>query len=45
MLDASSFFCTSYVFAVIIVTGAIGLAPDRGIAWLNRQLVHWEEKC
>ena len=42
ILDASSFFRTTYVFAGIILIGFIGLASDRGIAWLARRIVHWE---
>lgn len=41
ILDASSFFRTTYVFAGIIIIGAIGLASDRLIALLERKIVHW----
>jgi NitT/TauT family transport system permease protein/taurine transport system permease protein len=44
ILDASSFFRTTYVFAGIILIGLIGLASDRGIAVLARRIVHWEGK-
>lgn len=44
VLDASSFFRTSYVFAGVIIIGVIGLVADRGFAWLHRRLVHWEGK-
>jgi taurine transport system permease protein len=44
ILDASSFFRTTYVFAGIILIGLIGLVSDRGIAWLARRIVHWEGK-
>lgn len=42
ILDASSFFRTTYVFAGIILIGVIGLASDRGLAFLTRRIVHWE---
>jgi taurine transport system permease protein len=42
VLDASNFFRTTYVFAGIVVIGAIGLASDRFIAWAGRRIVHWE---
>ena len=42
ILDASSFFRTTYVFAGIIVIGLIGLLSDRGISYLARRIVHWE---
>jgi taurine transport system permease protein len=42
ILDASNFFRTTYVFAGIVVIGAIGLASDRLIAWAGRRLVHWD---
>ncbi len=42
ILDASSFFRTTYVFAGIILIGLIGLISDRGIAYLSRRIVHWE---
>ena len=42
ILDASSFFRTTYVFAGIILIGFIGLLSDRGIAFLARRIVHWE---
>lgn len=44
ILDASSFFRTTYVFSGIILIGLIGLASDRGIAYLARRIVHWEGK-
>jgi NitT/TauT family transport system permease protein/taurine transport system permease protein len=44
ILDASSFFRTTYVFAGIILIGLIGLISDRGIAYLARRVVHWEGK-
>jgi NitT/TauT family transport system permease protein/taurine transport system permease protein len=44
ILDASSFFRTTYVFGGIILIGLIGLASDRGIAYLARRIVHWEGK-
>ena len=44
ILDASSFFRTTYVFAGIIIIGFIGLLSDRGIAYLARRIVHWEGK-
>jgi NitT/TauT family transport system permease protein/taurine transport system permease protein len=44
ILDASSFFRTTYVFAGIVLIGLIGLASDRGIAFLGRRIVHWEGK-
>jgi NitT/TauT family transport system permease protein/taurine transport system permease protein len=44
VLDASNFFRTPYVFAGIIVIGAIGLATDRGLAFLTRRIVHWDGK-
>jgi taurine transport system permease protein len=44
ILDASSFFRTTYVFAGIILIGFIGLISDRGIAYLARRIVHWEGK-
>jgi taurine transport system permease protein len=44
ILDASSFFRTTYVFAGIILIGLIGLISDRGIAYLARRIVHWEGK-
>jgi NitT/TauT family transport system permease protein/taurine transport system permease protein len=42
ILDASSFFRTTYVFAGIILIGLIGLISDRGIALLAKKIVHWE---
>jgi taurine transport system permease protein len=42
ILDASSFFRTSYVFAGVIVIGLIGLISDRAIAYAARHIVHWE---
>lgn len=42
ILDASSFFRTTYVFAGVAVIGLIGLATDRGLAWAGRRIVHWE---
>ncbi|HEX8418258.1 MAG TPA: ABC transporter permease [Methylobacterium sp.] len=42
ILDASSFFRTTYVFAGVVIIGLIGLASDRGIAYLARRMVHWE---
>lgn len=42
ILDASSFFRTTYVFAGVAVIGLIGLASDRGLAWAGRRIVHWE---
>ena len=42
ILDASSFFRTTYVFAGIILIGFIGLVSDRTIAFLARRIVHWE---
>ncbi len=42
VLDASNFFRTSYVFAGIIIIGAIGLLSDRGLAWMTRWIVHWQ---
>lgn len=42
ILDASSFFRTTYVFAGIVLVGLIGLASDRAIAALGRRIVHWE---
>lgn len=42
ILDASNFFRTTYVFAGIVVIGAIGLATDRLIAWAGRRIVHWD---
>lgn len=44
ILDASSFFRTTYVFAGIIIIGAIGLASDRIIALIERRVVHWRGK-
>ncbi|KQO91190.1 ABC transporter permease [Methylobacterium sp. Leaf91] len=44
ILDASSFFRTTYVFAGIILIGLIGLLSDRVIAWFSRRIVHWEGK-
>lgn len=44
ILDASSFFRTTYVFAGIVLVGIIGLASDRAIAFLGRWIVHWEGK-
>ncbi|ACB28086.1 ABC transporter permease [Methylobacterium radiotolerans] len=44
ILDASSFFRTTYVFAGIVLVGLIGLASDRAIAFLGRRIVHWEGK-
>ncbi|MGV7033863.1 ABC transporter permease [Methylobacterium symbioticum] len=44
ILDASSFFRTTYVFAGIVLVGLIGLASDRAIALLGRRIVHWEGK-
>ena len=44
ILDASSFFRTTYVFSGIILIGLIGLISDRGIAYLARRIVHWEGK-
>lgn len=44
ILDASSFFRTTYVFSGIILIGAIGLIGDQIIAWLARRIVHWEGK-
>jgi taurine transport system permease protein len=44
ILDASSFFRTTYVFAGIVIIGLIGLISDRGIAFLARRIVHWEGK-
>lgn len=42
ILDASNFFRTTYVFAGIMVIGAIGLASDRLIGWAGRRIVHWD---
>jgi NitT/TauT family transport system permease protein/taurine transport system permease protein len=42
ILDASSFFRTSYVFAGVIIIGLIGLVSDRAIAYAARHFVHWE---
>lgn len=42
ILDASSFFRTTYVFAGIVIIGAIGLLTDRGLVMLARRVVHWE---
>jgi NitT/TauT family transport system permease protein/taurine transport system permease protein len=42
ILDASSFFRTTYVFAGVIIIGVIGLVSDRAIAYAARQIVHWE---
>lgn len=42
ILDASSFFRTTYVFAGVIIIGFIGLISDRIIASLARRIVHWE---
>ncbi|WP_206659457.1 ABC transporter permease [Hansschlegelia zhihuaiae] len=42
ILDASSFFRTTYVFAGVAVIGLIGLATDRALAWAGRNIVHWE---
>jgi NitT/TauT family transport system permease protein/taurine transport system permease protein len=42
ILDASNFFRTTYVFAGIVLIGAIGLASDRLIAWAGRRIVHWD---
>ena len=42
ILDASSFFRTTYVFAGIILIGLIGLISDRAIAYAARRIVHWE---
>lgn len=42
ILDASSFFRTSYVFAGVIIIGLIGLISDRTIAYAARHFVHWE---
>lgn len=44
ILDASSFFRTTYVFAGIVVIGMIGLISDRCIAYFARRIVHWEGK-
>ena len=44
VLDASSFFRTTYVFAGIVIIGAIGLLSDRAIAFAGRRIVHWEGK-
>ena len=44
ILDASSFFRTTYVFAGIAIIGAVGLLSDRAIAWAGRRIVHWEGK-
>jgi NitT/TauT family transport system permease protein/taurine transport system permease protein len=44
ILDASSFFRTTYLFGGIILIGLIGLASDRGIAYSARRIVHWEGK-
>jgi NitT/TauT family transport system permease protein/taurine transport system permease protein len=42
ILDASSFFRTTYVFAGVIIIGLIGLISDRAIAYAARHIVHWE---
>jgi taurine transport system permease protein len=42
ILDASSFFRTTYVFAGIFVIGIIGLLSDRVIAYVGQRIVHWE---
>ncbi len=42
VLDASSFFRTTYVFAGVILIGLIGLLSDRGLALAARRIVHWE---
>jgi taurine transport system permease protein len=42
ILDASSFFRTSYVFAGVIIIGLIGLITDRAIAFAAQHFVHWE---
>jgi NitT/TauT family transport system permease protein/taurine transport system permease protein len=44
ILDASSFFRTTYLFGGIILIGLIGLVSDRGIAYVSRRIVHWEGK-
>lgn len=42
ILDASSFFRTTYVFAGVAIIALIGLATDRGLALAARRIVHWE---
>ena len=42
VLDASNFFRTAYVFAGVVVIGAIGFVSDRALAWASRHLVHWQ---
>lgn len=42
ILDASSFFRTTYVFAGVVIIGAIGLVSDRIIAFLSHRIVHWQ---
>lgn len=44
VLDASSFFRTTYVFAGVILIGLIGLLADLGLVFLSRRVVHWEGK-
>jgi len=42
ILDASSFFRTTYVFGGIIIIGLIGLISDRVIAYAARRIVQWK---
>ena len=42
IMDASTFFKTTDVFAGIILIGCLGLISDRGLTYVSRRIVHWE---
>ncbi|MCJ2128157.1 ABC transporter permease [Methylobacterium sp. E-045] len=44
ILDASSFFRTTYVFAGIILIGLIGFVSDLVLVALRGRIIHWEGK-
>ena len=44
VLDASNFFRTSYVFAGIVIIGAIGFIADQSLTKLSKLAVHWQTK-
>ncbi|ROL76889.1 ABC transporter permease [Pseudomonas protegens] len=41
MVWARQLFMLDIVFVCILVIGVLGVCMDRGIGWLDRQLVHW----
>ena len=45
VLTASNYVRTAIVFAGIIAIGAIALALDQGVVWIERKLVPWAGKA